>query len=107
MKKENLKESLKANDNPMNLMALNCLLDYGRKNLLNDDYYNYLLRQMENDYDRGKGNPFLEKDYAIEIIKTSRKMASLEYKDLYDFIQKDLIITNEIQQTNDSPEYGY
>jgi len=107
MKKDNLKESLKSNDNPMNLMALNCLLDYGIKNLLNDDYYNFLLRQMENDYDRGKGNPFLEKDYAIEIIKTSRKMASLEYKDLYDFIQKDLIITNEIQQTNDLPEYGY
>jgi len=54
MKKDNLKESLKSNDNPMNLMALNCLLDYGIKNLLNDDYYNFLLRQMENDYDRGK-----------------------------------------------------
>lgn len=101
------KEDLKRNDNPMNLMALACLLDYGRNNLLNDDYYNHLIKQMENDYDRGKGNPFMAKDYAIEIIKTSRKMASLEHKDLYDFIQKDIIISNEIQQENDSPDYDY
>ena len=101
------KEELKRNDNPMNLMALDCLLNYGRNNLLNDDYYNHLIKQMENDYEKGKGNPFMEKDYAIEIIRTSRKMASLEHKDLYDFIQKDLIISHEIQQENDSPDYDY
>jgi len=101
------KEDLKRNDNPMNLMALDCLLNYGGNNLLNDDYYNQLIKQMENEYERGKGNPFMEKDYAIEIIRTSRKMASLEHKDLYDFIQKDLIISHEIQQENDSPDYDY
>lgn len=101
------KEDLKRNDNPMNLMALDCLLNYGRNNLLNDDYYNQLIKQMENEYKRGKGNPFMKKDYAIEIIRTSRKMASLEHKDLYDFIQKDLIISHEIQQENDSPDYDY
>jgi len=101
------KEELKRNDNPMNLMALDCLLNYGRNNLLNDDYYNHLIKQMENDYEKGKGNPFMEKDYAIEIIRTSRKMASLEHKDLYDFIQKDLIVIQEIQQENDSPDYDY
>lgn len=107
MEKENLINKLKRNDNPMNLMALNYLLDYGRKNILNDDYYNYLIRQLENEYDRGKGNPFIQKDYAIEIIKTSRTMASIEDKDLYDFIQKDLIIINEVQQENNSPDYDY
>lgn len=105
MKKENLRESLKRNDNPMNLMALQCLLDYGRKNLLNDDFYNEQIKNLEDEYANEKGNPFLSKDYAIEIIKTSRKMASMEHKDLYDFIQKDLIITNEIEQ--DSPDYDY
>lgn len=101
MEKEDLER------NAMNLMAFNCLIDYGRNNLLNEDYYNQLIKQMENDYEKGKGNPFMEKDYAIEIIKVSRKMAFLEHKDLYDFIQKGFIVSNEIQQENDSPDYDY
>jgi len=100
-------EKEKLERNAMNLMAFNCLIDYGRNNLLNDDYYNQLIKQMENDYEEGKGNPFMEKDYAIEIIKVSRRMASLEHKDLYDFIQKGFIVSNEIQQENDSPDYDY
>lgn len=106
-KNEDSRKDLRKNDNPMNVMALAYLLDYGRKNLLNDDYYNYLIRQMESNYDKGKGNPFFTKDYSIEIIKTSRKMALLESKDLYEFIQKDLIITQEIQEENDYPDDDY
>lgn len=105
MKKENLRESLKRNDNPMNLMALQYLLNYGRNSLLNDDFYNEQIKKLEDDYTNEKGNQLLSKDYAIEIIKTSRKMASMEHKDLYDFIQKDIIITNEIEQN--SPDYDY
>ena len=97
----------KLEKNAMNLMAFNCLIDYGKINLLNDDYYNKLIKKMENDYEQGKGNPFMEKDYAIEIIKVSRKMASLEYKDLYDFIQKGFIVSNELLQENDSTDYDY
>lgn len=107
MKKENIKENLKKNDNHMNLMALQCLLDYGKMNILNDDFYNYIIARVRNKYDEGKKNALVTKDYAIEVIKTSRKMASLENKDLYEFIQKELIITQEIENENNYPNYDY
>jgi len=100
-------EKEKLERNAMNLMGFNCLLDFGRKNLLNDDFYNQLIKQMEEDYKKGKGNPFMEKDYAIEVIRASRKIASLENKDIYDFIQKGFIITQEIEQDNNCPDYDY
>lgn len=107
MKNEDIRKDLRKNDNPMNLMALQCLLDYGKMNILNDDFYNYLIARVKNKYDEGKKIPLVTKDYAIEVIKNSRKMASLDNKDLYEFIQKDLIITQEIQEENDYPDEDY
>jgi len=107
MKNEDIRKDLRKNDNPMNLMALQCLLDYGKMNILNDDFYNYLIARVKNKYDEGKKIPLVTKDYAIEVIKNSRKMAYLDNKDLYEFIQKDLIITQEIQEENDYPDEDY
>lgn len=49
----------------------------------------------------------MTKDFALGIIKASRKMAMLESKDLFDLIQSEIYVTQEIEQENTSPDYDY
>lgn len=107
MEKENLKQEIKANDIITNRFALENLLDFGRKNLLNDEFYNKHIKQTENEYNSGLGIPIMTKDLALKIIKTSRQMAMLESKDLFDLIQAEIYVTQEIEQENTSPDYDY
>ncbi len=111
MEKENLKESLKLNDTTMNTLALEHLLQDGRVKLLDDKFYNQCLKKIEDDYNSGKGSFIMTKDYALEIIKSARKMALMESKDLYDFISREICVTQEVEQEvekeNDSPDYDY
>lgn len=49
----------------------------------------------------------MTKDYAISIIKTSREMAAMDIKDLYDFIQYEICANEKINREVNSPEYEY
>ena len=58
--------------------------------MTNDEFFNNKIKETEDDYDAHRGSPIMTKDYAISIIKTSREMALMNSKDLYDFIQYEL-----------------
>lgn len=88
-------------------MALENLLEFGRTNLKDDDFYNKQIREIEETHQEGKGTPFMTKDYEIEIIKISRKIASMTSKDLYNYIQNEMSKTEELTNDKDEPKYDY
>lgn len=104
---QNYKSILGRNNHMQNVMALNYLLDIGRSNLLNDEFYNKQLDEIENKYKENKGNPLMTKDFVIEALKISRQMATLDQKDIYAFIQNEIEISKEPEQENDSIDYDY
>ena len=88
MKEKNYKKILELNNPLQNSMALGVLIDYGRKNILNDDYYNNLINNTEKDK-----NHFMTPDFQKEILKIARNMAELPVNDLYDYIKNEIHIT--------------
>ncbi len=88
MKEKNYKKVLEWNNSIQNNMALAMLINYGRKNILNDDYYNNLINNTEKDK-----NHFMTPDFQKEILKIARNMAELPINDLYDYIKKAVHIT--------------
>lgn len=76
-------------NNPLqNQLALALLLEKGRENILNDKFYNAMLKKVEE-----KPNSFMTEDFQKEYIKISRDMASMKSNDLYDFIKNEVNIT--------------
>lgn len=93
------------NDKLQNTLALYILLDHGRLNLLNKDYYNSLSKDIE---DKNHKNPFMTKEYEKQILDISVEMAKLEHNDIYDFIQNEIDLSNkalEKENTDNSPDY--
>lgn len=70
-----------------------------------DDFFNNKIKETENDYNAHRGSPIMTKDYAISIIKTSREMALMDAKDLYDYIQHELCSIEKINREVNSPDY--
>ena len=76
-------------NNPLqNQLALALLLKKGTENILNDKFYNAMLKNVEE-----KPNSFMTADFQKEYIKISRDMASMKSNDLYDFIKNEVNIT--------------
>ena len=76
-------------NNPLqNQLALALLFEKGRENILNDKFYNAMLKNVEE-----KPNSFMSADFQKEYIKISRDMASVKSNDLYDFIKNEVNIT--------------
>ena len=76
-------------NNPLqNLVALALLFEKGTENILNDKFYNAMLKNVEE-----KPNSFMTADFQKEYIKISRDMASMKSNDLYDFIKNEVNIT--------------
>lgn len=76
-------------NNPLqNQLALALLFEKGRENILNDKFYNAMLKNVEE-----KPNSFMTTDFQKEYIKISRDMASVKSNDLYDFIKNEVNIT--------------
>lgn len=64
-----------------NKFALNTLLELGRRNILDNQYY----EKMLNDIDKG-GSAFMTADYQREILEIAKDMAKLNDKDLCEYI---------------------
>lgn len=107
MKEKNYRDILGKNDHFQNECALNYLLNFGRNNLLDDTFFNNKIKETEDDYNSQRGSLIMTKDYAISIIKTSREMASMDVRDLYDFIQSEICSVEKIDREFNSPEYDY
>ena len=64
-----------------NAFALNTLLELGRRNILDDNYYQKMLNNIEKN-----NNAFMTADYQKETLKIARDMAKVSDRDLYEFI---------------------
>lgn len=62
-----------------NTFALNTLLEVGRKNLLDNNYFEKMLNGVNE-------NSFMTADYQKEILKIAKNMAELKDKDLCEYI---------------------
>lgn len=91
----------------LNTLAAYLLLDHGKLNLLDKDYYNELYKDIENGKTK---NPYLSKDNEKEILDISVEMAKLEHDDIYDFIQNEIELSQkplEKEKDNISTDYEY
>ena len=76
-------------NNPLqNELALALLFEKRTENILNDKFYNAMLKNVEE-----KPNSFMTADFQKEYIKISTDMASMKSNDLYDFIKNEVNIT--------------
>ena len=105
--KEDNKLYLRKNDYFQNNMALEILLEFGRNSLKDENFYKKQIKEIEERHQAGKGSTFMTKDYEIEIIKISRRMALMPSKDLYDYIQNEMAKTEELTNENNEPDYEY
>lgn len=73
---------LKMNNPMQNAMAFSYLLENGKKNILNDDIYNQIIKDIEND----NSNSFMTPQFKKKIIQIARDMAKMEEKELTNYI---------------------
>ena len=105
--KEDNKSYLRKNDYFQNNLALEILLKFGRENLNNDDFYNKRIQEIEERHQKSEDTSLMSKDYEIEIIKISRRMASMPSKDLFNYIQNEMAKTEELINDKEEPNYDY
>lgn len=84
------KRILGKNNSLKNQLALTLLLEKGRENILNDKFYNAMLKSVEE-----KPNSFMTTDFQKEYIKISRDMANMPLNDLYEFIKDEINIKKD------------
>lgn len=103
----NYKKILDTRESAENSIALSLLLEYGKRHLLDDEYFKKLIKEIEKN-DEAE-NPIISKDYLKRSLEISRKMASMEISDLYDFIQKEIYVysDNDKEDEKDSPDFSY
>lgn len=105
----NYKSVLNTRESLENSMALALLLEHGKRHLLDDEYYKKMKKELEKNDE--KAHPFITTDYLKRSLEISRKMASMEATDIYDYIQKEVYVygDNEQEKENekDSPDYDY
>lgn len=77
-------EEILRKNNPIQVtLALELLLDHGRRNLTNDKYVDVLREALKED----KSSNLLSLDFKMRAVDITRELASLETKDLCKFIQ--------------------
>ena len=78
---KNYEKTINKNNTLQNTFALNILLQVGRNNLLNEDYFKNMLDSIDD-----KKNMLMSADYQKEVYEIARKMAQLQDKDLCNYI---------------------
>lgn len=81
------KKILGNNNYIQNQLALALLLEKGKTNILNDNFYNEMLKSVEK-----KPSSFMSIDFQKEYIKIARDMAKMKTNDLYDYIKSEIVI---------------
>lgn len=90
MKEHDYKKVLGKNNPVQNAMALALLIEHGRTNILNDDYYNNINKNLEEN-----PNSLMTPDFQKEVIKITRDMAKMSSNDLYDFIKNEVHVVRK------------
>lgn len=78
---KNYEEIIDGRNKLSNTFALNTLLEVGRRNLLDDQYYEKMFNSINE-----TENSLMTADYQKEILEIARNMAKLNDKDLCEYI---------------------
>lgn len=81
-KREKMDKILRNNDKLMNDVAFSYLLEYGRKNILDDNFYNNEIKEIE----KGKHSFLMTPEFKKEILEIARYMAKMKDKDLKNYV---------------------
>lgn len=73
---------LRNNDKLMNDVAFSYLLEYGRKNILDDNFYSNEIKEIE----KGKRSFLMTPEFKKDILKIARYMAKMKDKDLKRYV---------------------
>lgn len=73
---------LRNNDKLMNDVAFSYLLEYGRQNILNDNFYNNEIKEIE----KGKKGFLMTPEFKKEVIEIARDMAKMKDNDLKKYV---------------------
>ena len=73
---------LRNNKKIMNDVAFSYLLEYGRKNILDDNFYKNELKEIQVE----KGNLLITPEFKKEVIELARYMAKMKDKELKKYI---------------------
>ena len=96
-KTKNMKEYEKVIDKRntiQNAFAINYLLQNGRNNLLDDEYFNEMLEKAENNK-----NSFATPEYQKEAMKIARRMAKLTDKQFCEYIHDKVKEEKKLQRS--------
>ena len=80
-------EFLKRGNDIQNAFAIEYLLDYGRRNLSNDNFFENLQKDIKSKDDR---NSIISNDFTLGAINIARNIAKLESKEIYKYIYQDM-----------------
>ncbi len=85
---------LRNNDKLMNDVAFSYLLEYGRKNLLNDNFYHNEIKEIE----KGKQCFLMTPKFKKEVLEIARYMAGMKDKDLKKYVYNKVKEERKIQK---------
>lgn len=78
---------LKRGNEVQNRFALEYLFDYGRKNMLDDRFFNYLQDTIKG---RDDSNSIISNNFQLGALDIARETAKLETKELFEYIYSDV-----------------
>lgn len=73
---------LRNNDKLMNDVAFSYLLEYGRQNILDDNFYNNEIKEIE----KGKNSFLMTPEFKKDILEIARYMAKMKDKELKNYV---------------------
>lgn len=73
---------LRNNNKLMNDIAFSYLLEYGRQNILNDNFYNNQIKEIEQD----KKNFLMTPEFKKEVLEIAKYMAGMKDKELKNYV---------------------
>ncbi len=85
---------LRNNDKLMNDVAFSYLLEYGRQNILNDNFYNNEIKEIE----KGKNSFLMTPEFKKEVLEIARYMAKMKDKDLKNYVYNKVKAERKMQK---------
>lgn len=85
---------LRNNDKLMNDVAFSYLLEYGRQNILNDNFYNNEIKEIE----KGKNSFLMTLEFKKEVLEIARYMAEMKDKDLKNYVYNKIKAERKMQK---------
>lgn len=85
---------LRNNEKLMNDVAFSYLLEYGRQNILDSNFYNNEIKEIEN----GKKGFLMTPEFKKEVLEIAKYMAEMKDKDLKNYVYNKVKAERKMQK---------